>query len=101
MLEQSPVAASFFLDPTGAPIGEEWVEEGLAYAELDLAARIEPKRFHDVAAGYNRFDVFDLSVHRRRPEPVAFQDLVAAEPTGGPAEETESRRSPLRIAVGD
>jgi aliphatic nitrilase len=101
VLEQTPVAASFFLDPTGAPIGEERVEEGLAYAELDLAACIEPKRFHDVAAGYNRFDVFDLTVHRRRLQPVSFQDVAPGEPAGAPAEETESRRAPLRIAVGD
>jgi aliphatic nitrilase len=101
VLEQSPVAASFFLDPAGALIGEERVEEGLAYAELDLAACIEPKRFHDVAAGYNRFDVFDLTVHRRRLEPVSFEDLTTAKPAAEPAEETESRRSPLRIAVGD
>jgi aliphatic nitrilase len=101
VLEQTPVAASFFLDPTGAPIGDERVEEGLAYAELDLGACIEPKRFHDVAAGYNRFDVFDLTVHRRRLEPVSFHDLTVAEPASAPSEEIEDRRSPLRIAVGD
>jgi aliphatic nitrilase len=86
VLEQTPIAASFFLDPTGAPIGEERVEEGLAYAELDLAACLEPKRFHDVVAGYNRFDVFDLIVHRRRQEPVSFRDLDNGAVPGEPSE---------------
>ena len=33
---------------------------------------IEPKQFHDVVGYYNRFDVFDLKVNRKRLTPIAF-----------------------------
>ena len=63
--------ASLFLDPTGAPVGDQVQgEEGIAYADLDLNACIEPKQFHDVVgSGYQRYDVFDLKVDRRRQGP--------------------------------
>ena len=32
----------------------------------------EPKQFHDVVGYYNRFDVFDLKVNRKRLAPIAF-----------------------------
>jgi len=32
-------------------------QEGIAYAEFDLHACIEPKQFHDVVGYYNRFDI--------------------------------------------
>ena len=59
--------ASLFLDPTGAQVGEQVQgEEGIAYADLDLNECVEPKQFHDVVGGYQRFDVFDLKVNRER-----------------------------------
>ena len=62
-----------FVDPTGTPIGDTLQnEEGIAYADFDLNQCIEPKQFHDVVGYYNRFDVFSLSVERRRHEPVAW-----------------------------
>lgn len=78
LLEATPKASSFFVDPTGASFGDacEGDDEGLCYAKIDLAHRVEPKRFHDVVAGYNRFDVFDLSVQRRRFAPVRFSDVL-------------------------
>ena len=75
ILEQTPRAPSFFMDPTGKPLGDELMDEGIGYATLDLSQGIEPKRFHDVSAGYNRFDVFDLTVNRHRHIPVRFLDL--------------------------
>lgn len=78
-----------FLDPTGAihsaftidgTTGEkkpqEFLqnEEGILYADLDLNACIEGKQYHDVTGGYQRFDVFNLSVDRRRRDPVSFID---------------------------
>lgn len=74
VLEATPRPASFFLDPTGAQIGEELTEEGILYAEIDLNACIEPKQFHDVVGSYNRFDVFDLAVSRHRLAPAQFRD---------------------------
>lgn len=58
---------SCFIDPTGAQVGDSIQgEEGIAYAELDLAECVEPKQFHDTVGYYQRFDIFDLKVDRRR-----------------------------------
>jgi nitrilase len=58
---------SCFLDPTGAQVGESIQgEEGIVYAELDLEDCVEPKQFHDTVGYYQRFDIFDLKVDRRR-----------------------------------
>jgi aliphatic nitrilase len=96
VLETTAGGASFFVDPTGAPIGEERTEEGLAYAELDLSRCIEPKRFHDVVAGYNRFDVFDLSVRRSRYAPVRFNDVTERPEQDEPGWDV-ARPAPLRL----
>lgn len=66
-LDSLTQGASLFLDPTGAPVGEQIQgEEGVIYADLDLNQCVEPKQFHDVVGGYQRFDVFDLKVNTRR-----------------------------------
>lgn len=58
---------SCFIDPTGAQIGDSVQgEEGIAYAVLDLTQCVEPKQFHDTVGYYQRFDIFDLKVDRRR-----------------------------------
>jgi nitrilase len=70
-------AASFFIDPTGEALGDTLQEqEGIAYAECDLQRCIEPKQFHDVVGYYNRFDVFDLKVNRKRLTPASFFDAA-------------------------
>jgi len=75
VLDATPRAASFFLDPTGEQIGESLCDdEGILYAEIDLNRCVEPKQFHDVVGYYNRFDIFDLRVNRRRLNPVSFSD---------------------------
>ncbi|MCG3165521.1 MAG: Nitrilase [Bacteroidia bacterium] len=81
VLQRSPRAATQFLDPTGATIGDTLQnEEGIAYATFDLNACIEPKQFHDIVGYYNRFDVFDLEIDRRRLVPARFKDDRDAEP---------------------
>lgn len=71
-------AASFFVDPTGEVLGDMLQnEEGIAYAEFDLRRCIEPKQFHDVVGYYNRFDVFDLTINRKRLVPATFVDDLA------------------------
>ena len=81
-------AASMFLDPTGKlhpsfiidengvhkPTDMLQYDEGILYADLDLAACVEGKQYHDVVGGYQRFDVFDLQVDRRRRGPAVFID---------------------------
>lgn len=86
-LRAMPRAATFFLDPTGAPLpgftftakhaDKERVDalqnkEGILYADMNLDNCIEGKQYHDVVGGYQRLDVFDLKVDRSRKEPVRF-----------------------------
>jgi nitrilase len=78
VLEATPTSESFFVDPTGVVFGEATTAEGLVFAELDLKRCVEPKRFHDVAAGYNRFDLFDFRVRRERLRPAHFDDVAEA-----------------------
>jgi aliphatic nitrilase len=84
ILDGAPRGASMLIGPTGAQIGDSLSEdEGLLYADIDLAACVEPKQFHDVVGYYNRFDVFRFSVDRTRPLPASFAD--------GPAGATPAR----------
>ncbi len=76
VLDATPGSESFFVDPTGQVFGDATMNEGLVYADIDLQRCIEPKRFHDVAAGYNRFDLFDFRVRRERLRPVHFDDVA-------------------------
>jgi nitrilase len=72
-LEQSPQAVSMVLGPSGEIISDTLCEsEGLLYQDIDVALCVEPKQFHDVVGYYNRFDVFDLKVTRKRLNPIEF-----------------------------
>ena len=74
-LDSASQGASLFLDPTGAQIGDQvQAEEGIAYADLDLNACVEPKQIHDVVGSYQRFDIFDFKVNRRRLGPSSAQE---------------------------
>jgi nitrilase len=92
-LRSMPRAATFFLDPTGAPLSSFTyardsdqphtashlqTEEGILYADMNLDACIEGKQYHDVVGGYQRLDVFDLKVDRSRKDPVRFIDNHAS-----------------------
>ncbi|KAF9693389.1 hypothetical protein EKO04_008902 [Ascochyta lentis] len=89
ILKTSQRGATMFLDPTGAPIpgftvdeatGEKkevdflQKEEGILYADLNLADCVEGKQYHDVVGGYQRHDVFKLTVNRERQVPIRFHD---------------------------
>ena len=59
--------ASLILDPTGQQVGSiVQGEEGIAYGDCDLNECVEPKQFHDVVGYYQRYDVFDVKIDRRR-----------------------------------
>ncbi|WP_406378472.1 carbon-nitrogen hydrolase family protein [Streptomyces sp. NBC_01618] len=78
-------ALSGIFGPDGRPVTEPLVDdEGIVYAEIDLARCIQPKQMHDIIGHYNRFDVFRLH-HDTTPR----QPLVRTrEPlSGGPADE--------------
>ena len=81
-LRSTSRAASMFLDPTGTPLpgfifnekGEReeremlHEEEGVLFADVELGGdnMLEGKMVHDVTGGYQRGDVFELKVDRRR-----------------------------------
>ncbi|QIG92000.1 MULTISPECIES: carbon-nitrogen hydrolase family protein [unclassified Bradyrhizobium] len=75
VIDRTPRAASFFVDPTGNVFGDQLQDqEGIAYAEIDLNRCVEPKQFHDVVGYYNRFDIFDVTIDRSRLTPARFRD---------------------------
>jgi aliphatic nitrilase len=64
-------ALSGIFGPDGEPVVPPLVDaEGIVYAEIDLARCIQPRQMHDVTGGYNRFDVFSLTVNGARLEPL-------------------------------
>jgi len=75
ILEQSPGGISVVFDPTGTPVGASLCrDEGILYADIDLAQAVEPKQFQDVVGYYNRFDIFHFSVDRSARPPATFVD---------------------------
>lgn len=75
MLANEPRGTSMIIGPTGTRIGDiADRDETILYADIDLAACVEPKQFHDVVGYYNRFDVFHLTVDRSQNRPVRFSE---------------------------
>ena len=96
VLENTQRAATQFFDPTGASIGDVLQnEEGIAYATFDLNACVEPKQFHDIVGYYNRYDVFDLSIDRRRITPATFRGEGGPQNGGARAAEHASEAGAL------
>ncbi|KAF9871963.1 nitrilase [Colletotrichum karsti] len=86
-LQNSQRGATMFLDPAGSLLqgftidadtkeqkSVEFLQasEDILYADMDVGDCIEGKQYHDVVGGYQRLDVFDLKVDRRRREPATF-----------------------------
>lgn len=72
-LERPNSAFSGILGPDGRVIGAPLIdEEGIVYADIDLAACIQPKQMHDIIGHYNRFDVFDLRVNTTPQQPITL-----------------------------
>jgi aliphatic nitrilase len=84
LLARRSSAFSGILGPDGRVIGQPLIdEEGIVYADIDLARCIQPRQMHDITGHYNRFDIFDLRVNRRALSPAQFRDADAppCEPT--------------------
>jgi nitrilase len=78
MLTRRNSAFSGVLGPDGRMIGSPLIDdEGIVYADIDLARCIQPRQMHDITGHYNRFDIFDLRVNRRPLQPARFDDQVA------------------------
>jgi len=87
-LEQSPQAVSMVIGPSGEVISDTLCEsEGLLYQDIDVAQCVEPKQFHDVVGYYNRFDIFELNVNRKRLVPIVFSDGAEDSVSGVPLSE--------------
>ena len=96
LLVRKNSAFSGVIGPDGRLVGQPLIdEEGIVYANLDLARCIQPRQMHDITGNYNRFDIFDLRVDRRGLQSAHFADagpavlpdlLAAADPihTPGP-----------------
>lgn len=75
LLARRNSAFSGILGPDGRVIGKPLIDdEGIVYAEIDLARCIQPRQMHDITGHYNRFDIFDLRVNRRSLLPARFDD---------------------------
>ena len=90
VLDESPRGVSVIIGPDGAPVSEMLQDsEGLLYADVDLSRCVELKQFHDVAGGYNRFDIFQLSVDRSAHRPISFEPGGGEQSDGRSAESIE------------
>jgi len=75
LLSRKNSAFSGFIGPNGAVIGEPLIDdEGIVYADIDLAKCIQPKQMHDILGHYNRFDIFDLRVNTAPTRKITFVD---------------------------
>ncbi|MCC7080524.1 MAG: carbon-nitrogen hydrolase family protein [Burkholderiales bacterium] len=83
ILERTPRGISVVTGPSGEPVSAVLQDgEGLLYHDIDVNECVEPKQFHDVVGYYNRFDIFDLRVNRRRLTPATFVDDAPAAASG-------------------
>lgn len=75
LLTRKNSAFTGFIGPTGAVVGEPLIdEEGIVYADIDLAKCIQPKQMHDILGHYNRFDIFDLRINTAPVKKITFVD---------------------------
>lgn len=75
ILDGTPRSISMFVAPTGEQMGEILQhDEGILYGDIDLGQLVAPKQVQDILGFYNRFDIFDLAVTRKRLEPIRFID---------------------------
>jgi nitrilase len=73
LLSRKSSAFSGFIGPNGAVIGDPLIDdEGIIYADIDLAKCIQPKQMHDILGHYNRFDIFDLRVNVAPTKKITF-----------------------------
>ncbi|SKB90792.1 carbon-nitrogen hydrolase family protein [Sphingopyxis flava] len=77
LLSRPNSAFSGIIDPHGQVMGEALIDdEGIVYADIDLGECVRPKLMHDIIGGYNRFDIFNLTVDRTPRASAYFIDEV-------------------------
>jgi len=81
ILEACPRSASMIVAPSGEALAGPWSDgETLISTDVDLAPLVELRQHHDMAGYYNRMDLIKVSVNRRRPRPLAWEE---DDPSGG------------------
>ncbi|HEY8450607.1 MAG TPA: carbon-nitrogen hydrolase family protein [Bacillota bacterium] len=93
ILQRAAKGPSMVLAPDGSVVARSAGDaDELVIAEVDLTRQVEEKPIHDITGGYNRFDVFELRVHRFRP--AGLTEVVRAASRAGLGEEAlEGRRA--------
>jgi nitrilase/aliphatic nitrilase len=78
---RSTPTVSIVVGPRGQLVaGPLDTDEGIVIATVDLHEEIVLKRAHDIVGTYNRFDIFDLRVDKRRRSAITTrEDLPAAD----------------------
>jgi len=108
-LERKNSAFSGVIGPDGRPVSTPLIDdEGIVYAQIDLARCIQPKQMHDIVGHYNRFDIFDLRVNRSTRNPVSLIDEAVRWQGGGDAAPVKMAGAeidpddglPVRLAAG-
>ena len=75
ILDDSPRGVSIVVAPSGKPISEIGSDdEGIVYADIDVADCVQPRQLQDVTGYYNRFDIFKLTVDRSANRPISFEE---------------------------
>ncbi|MGH3666471.1 MAG: carbon-nitrogen hydrolase family protein [Egibacteraceae bacterium] len=81
ILESAPPPASMILHPTGEVCAGPLVgEEGIVYADIDVADSIIPKQAHDIVGSYQRPDLFRFEVDQRPQPPIQLRRDEVATP---------------------
>lgn len=74
LLERKSSAYSGVIGPDGREVVPGLIDdEGIVYAQIDLAKCIQPKQMHDITGHYNRFDVFNVSLNQQPQAPLSFK----------------------------
>ena len=108
LADPSASGGSSVLNPGGnviaGPLGHE---EGILYADIDLAEGVQAKIEHDFAGHYNRPDVFHVTLNTRRPLiytreglPLAAADNAQAGQATTDNEQAQAGRAILTNGVG-
>jgi nitrilase len=78
---RSTPTVSMVVGPRGEIIsGPLDTPEGIVHATVNLHDEIILKRAHDITGTYNRFDIFDLRVDKRRRPPITVSGTGTGEP---------------------
>lgn len=67
---------SSITNPAGNTLVELIDEEGIIYADIDVAEMITAKQFHDIIGHYTRMDVVSLNLCQHEDQPVRYETRV-------------------------